>query len=126
MMMLKSMMLMEPSGLMSFCLALSMRVVEVTVLVTQVVPTRVEPVGQIMVGEEEPPPPPPPPPDGDTTTGRVIMTVLDEGIEILPAVSLAKAYRVLVPAVENVYDVWGVVDHEPELALGVVDDSDRR
>ena len=104
-MMLKSMMLIEPSGLMSFCLALSIRVAEVVVLVTQVVFTRVVPVGQVMVVVEEAPPPPPPPPAGGVTTGKVIVIVSDEDRETLPAKSLAKAYRVLVPADVNVYDV---------------------
>ena len=103
-MMLKSMMLMEPSGLMSFCLALSIRVAEVVVLVTQVVFTRVVPVGQVMVVVEGAPPPPPPP-AGGVTTGKVIVIVSDEDRETLPAKSLAKAYRVLVPADVNVYDV---------------------
>ena len=103
-MMLKSMMLIEPSGLMSFCLALSIRVAEVVVLVTQVVFTRVVPVGQVMVVVEEAPPPPPPP-AGGVTTGKVIVIVSDEDRETLPAKSLAKAYRVLVPADVNVYDV---------------------
>ena len=90
-MMLKSMMLMEPSGLMSFDLALSMRVVEVVVLVTQVVFTRVEPVGHIIVVVEEVPPPPPPPPDGGVTTGKVIVMESDDARETLEAKSLAKA-----------------------------------
>jgi len=89
-MMLKSMMLIEPSGLMSFCLALSIRVAEVVVLVTQVVFTRVVPVGQVMVVVEEAPPPPPPP-AGGVTTGKVIVIVSDEDRETLPAKSLAKA-----------------------------------
>ena len=56
-------------------------------------------------------------------TGRVIVTVLLEENETLPAASLAQTYRYLLPAVANVYDVGTVVVQPVAVAVGVVDVS---
>ena len=82
MMMLKSMILIFPSCLISSERAFSVRVVGV------------------VVDEEDDPPPPPPPPPPEEAIVIVTESLSDE--ETFPAESLAQAYRVLVPEEENV------------------------
>lgn len=105
MMMLKSKISILPSCLMSFPLALSCRVLL-----------------EEDEDDEEEPPPPPPPEDGGVT-GRVIVMLLDTGVDMLPRASFTKRYRVLDPSVSNVYVVGGMVVQEESFNCGVTFDS---